>query len=131
MAVVGFTASCNTSGAASGTIASGGTFHLILLGAVTPGILLTTNTLKMACAGMSTITTSGNVIGTITSPKCGVSSKTLTLSFTATGSTQNHLTYTGTKYDLSSSTSTELVTSALVGNTSNTQANAGIINCTG
>jgi hypothetical protein len=129
-AVFGFTASCNTSGAASGTMASSGTFHLITISSGVSGVLLTTSPTTIICAGSSNIRITGNVIGTITSPKCGESSKVVTLSFTATGSTQNHLSYTGTKYDLFSSTGTELVTSALVGSATNTQSTAGKLNCT-
>jgi len=133
-AVFGFTASCKSEGAATaGTIASGGTFHLITISSGVPGVLLTTNETKITCAGIRTITTSGNVIGTITSPKCGESGKTLELSFTATGSTQNHLSYTATQYDLVSKTgSGENRTSALVstGGVTNTQSAAGKLNCT-
>jgi hypothetical protein len=132
-AVFGITASCKSEGAAvAGTIASGGTFHLITINAL-PGIVLTTNTTKITCAGISTITTSGNVVGTITSPKCGESSKTVTLSFTATGTTQNHMTYTEKTYDLVAQTgSGSPVTAALVssGGVTNTQTNAGKLNCT-
>jgi hypothetical protein len=131
--VFGFTASCNTSGAASGTITSSGAFHLITISSGVPGVLLTTTPTTIICAGISNIAVTGNVIGTITSPKCGESSKVLTLSFTATGTVQNHLTYTGTKYDLLSKTgSGENKTSSLVstGGVTNTQANSGKLNCT-
>jgi hypothetical protein len=131
--VFGFTASCNTSGAASGTITSSGAFHLITISSGVPGVLLTTTPTTIICAGISNIAVTGNVIGTITSPKCGESSKVLTLSFTATGTVQNHPTYTGTKYDLLSKTgSGENRTSALVstGGVTNTQTSAGKLNCT-
>jgi hypothetical protein len=131
--VFSITASCKSEGAATaGTIASGGTYHLIQVGSTSvPGVLLTTNLTKITCAGISTITTTGNVIGTITSPKCGGSSKTITLSFTATSVTQNHLTWTGGTFDLTSQTGSGAVqTSALVGSVTNTQANPGKLNCT-
>jgi hypothetical protein len=132
--VFGFTASCKSEGnVTSGTISTGGFFHLITVSSGVPGVLLTTFPTKIVCAGISVITVSGNVIGTITSPKCGESSKARSLSFTATGTVQNHLSYTGTKYDLTAQTgSGELRTSALVstGSVTNTQSSAGKLNCT-
>lgn len=131
-AVFGFTATCKSEGAATaGTIATGGTFHLITISSGVPGVLLTTNPTVLVCSGISTMTRTGSVIGTITSPKCGESSKILTLSFAATVSTQNHLTYTGVKYDLSVKTGTgEEKTIGLVETTTNTQSNVGKLNCT-
>jgi hypothetical protein len=131
MAVFGITASCNTSGGASGTMTSSGTFHLITISAGVPGFLLTTNATTLICAGLSAITWSGSLIGTIVSPKCGESSKVVTLSFTAAENTQNHLSYTGTKIDLSAQTGAgEQRTAALIGTATNTQTNAGKLNCT-
>jgi hypothetical protein len=131
-AVFGFTASCKSEGAAtSGTIATGGTFHLITISSGVPGVLLTTNPVKIVCAGISTITTSGNVIGTITSPACGSSSKEVKLSFGVKEGVQNHLSYTGKIYDLTAQTgSSTPVTAALVGNATNTTTNASKLNCT-
>jgi hypothetical protein len=138
--VVGFTASCKSEGAAvGGTIASHGTFHLITWNETTggidptkPAVLLTTTTTKIVCAGISTIIVHGDVIGTITSPACGGSSKTMTLSFQATGTTQTHELYTGKAYDLIATTGEggAARTAALVGNATNTQTNAGKLNCT-
>jgi hypothetical protein len=129
--VFGITASCKSEGAASGTIATSGTFHLITVSSGVPGVLGTGNTTKIICAGISTITASGNGIATIVSPKCGESSKTMTLSGTATVSTQNHLSYTGVTYDTVARTAEgEDRTSAGVGTETNTQANAGKLNCT-
>jgi len=130
--VFGFTASCKSEGAATaGTIASSGTFHLITISSGVPGVLGTGTTTKVTCAGISTITASGNGIATITSPKCGETSKTLTLSATATGSTQNHLSYTGVNYDTVAQTgSGENKTSAGIGTETNTQSNPGKLNCT-
>jgi len=128
----GFTTTCKSEGAATaGTIATGGTFHMITITSGAPAVLLTTNSTVLVCAGISTMTRTGSVIGTIISPKCGESSKTLTISFTGTESTQSHLTYTGSKFDLSVKTGTgEEKTIALVETTTNIQANAGKLNCT-
>jgi hypothetical protein len=131
MAIFGITASCNSSGGASGTIASGGTFHLITISTGVPGLLLTTSATTLVCAGLSAITRSGSLIGTIISPKCGESSKTLMLSFTATESTQTHLSYTGANYDLVTRTgSGGDITTAWTADTTITQSNAGKLNCT-
>jgi hypothetical protein len=131
-AVFGFTASCKSEGeATAGTVHISATWHSIKYLGIFPGTLWTLSVTKIVCAGISTITISGNVIGTITSPKCGESSKTVTESFTATGSTQNHLSYTGANYDLVAKTSDEVAhTAAWVGVISNTQASAGKLNCT-
>jgi hypothetical protein len=139
-AVFGFTASCKSEGAAvAGTIATSGTYHLITWNETTgvidptkPAVLLTTNTVKIVCAGISTIVTHGDVIGTITSPACGGSSKELKLSFQATGTTQTHELYTGKAYDLIATTGEggAARTAALVGNATNTQSTAGKLNCT-
>ena len=105
----GGTMPCHTKGAPlNNTIATGGTFHLITwkntAGTAFPAALVTTNTTEFTCElpGVFTffVHVTGNLIGTITSPACGASSKEMKLSFSATGSTQNHLEYTGTKYDL-------------------------------
>jgi hypothetical protein len=132
-AVFGITASCKSEGSATaGTIASHGTFHLIQVGSTSvPGILLTTSTTEIVCAGISKITTHGSVIGTITSPKCGESSKTMKLSFSATSTTQNHEVYTGVNYDLTATTSDGVPrTAALVGEVTNTRSTLGKLNCT-
>jgi hypothetical protein len=129
--IFGITTPCKSEGAAAGTIVSGGTFHLITISTGVPGFLLTTDPTVLVCGGISTSTRTGSLIGTITAPKCGESSKTLSLSFTATESTQNHPTYTGTNYDLVSKTAEgENKTIAWVTNTSLTRANAGKLNCT-
>jgi hypothetical protein len=132
-AVFGFTASCKSETAATaGTIASTGTYHLITVEPGNqPAILVTTEPTVIVCAGISKVTVTGNVIGTITSPKCGEASKTLSVSFSATGTTQNHLLFTGGKYDLLSKTGTEAEkTAALVGSATNTTANAQTLTCT-
>lgn len=110
----------------SNTITTSGTFHLITISAAVPGMLVTTKEFTIECVNFSTIHVTGNVIATITSPKCGESSKTLGLSFTATSTTQNHLTYTGIKYDLQARTGAgEEKTAALVSNTTHTQPSQG------
>ncbi len=135
--VVLFTFPCHTVGApANNTIVTKGTFHLITwknaTGTAFPAILLTAVTTTIECTGLgSTITVTGSVIGTITSPKCGKESKEVSLSFTATGTTQNHLEYTGVKYDLQSTTGTQAEkTAALEGTATNTSENAQTLTCT-
>jgi hypothetical protein len=136
--VFGITAKCHSEGSAlDNTVVTKGTFHLITwkntAGASVPAMLLTTETIKVTCSGISSITFSGSVIGTITSPKCGESSKILTVSFTATGATQNHMGYTGVNYDLKAYTGTETgnqKTVALIGNATATFINAQKLNCT-
>jgi len=130
--VFGFTAACKSEGSAvSNTIASKGTYHLITIEPEVPGILVTTDPTVIVCAGISKVTVTGSVIGTITSPKCGQSSQTLGVSFTATGTTQTHVTYTGVKYDLQSRTGSEAEkTAALVGTATNTTAKAQTLTCT-
>jgi hypothetical protein len=133
-AVFGLTASCKSEGnETAGTITTSGTFHLIRLSTTTaePAILLTTETTKIVCAGISTITTHDNVIGRIISPECGKSSKTLTVLFAASGSTQSQLTWTGKNYDLIATTNDGVIhTAALVGEATNTQSTAGTLDCT-
>jgi hypothetical protein len=131
--VFGITAACKSEGSAvSNQISNKGTYHIItdkVSGAV--ATLFTTEKTVVVCAGISKITVTGSVIGTITSPKCGESSKTVTISYAATESTQNHLTYTGVKYDLLAKTGEgENKTSAIVGTATNTQANAAKLVCT-
>jgi hypothetical protein len=131
-AVFGITASCKSEGAeTAGTIKSSGAFHLITLPGNKPGVVLTTETTKIVCAGISTITTSGNVVGTVISPECGQESKTVTLLFSATATTQNHMTYTEKIYDLTAQTGAgSPVTAALVGEATNTQTNKAKLVCT-
>ena len=126
----GIKANCNTSGAASGTILSSGAFHIITV-SNKPGILVTPATTTIICAGFSNTTVAGNIIGTITSPACGASSTTLVTAFSATGSTQNHLEYTGVKYDLTAQTgSGSKVTSGLTSTATLTSPTAGTLECT-
>jgi hypothetical protein len=105
---LGIKGNCNTAGDATGTITTSGTFHLITTNTGKPGILLTPATSTVLCVGFSRTEFTGNgIIGTITSPACGASSKELKLSFEAEGSTQKHIEYTGVKYDLSGDTEKE------------------------
>jgi hypothetical protein len=101
--VFGFTVKCHTAGSPlDNTIASSGTFHLItyvngttsvpaMLGTLTPTTIL--------CAGISEIEATGSIISTITSPKCGETSKTATGKASSTGGVQNEKTYTGVNYN--------------------------------
>jgi hypothetical protein len=131
----GIKANCNTKGAAAGTIASGGTFHLITFvnskAEKKPAILLTANSTTLICAGFSNTIVTGNVIGTITSPACGGKNKTLAVVFVTNGATQEHLEYTGVKYDLSAETeTTSEVTAGLTASTTLTSGTEGTLECT-
>jgi hypothetical protein len=102
--VFGFTAKCRTTGSAlDNTIKNSGTFHLITT-TDGPAILVTPATTTIVCAGISNTIVHGNIIGTITSPKCGAESKSMTTSFGASGTTQNHTLYTGVTYNLTATT---------------------------
>ncbi len=127
-----FTIPCHSTGApANNTIVSSGTFHLITTSTGAPGVLGTAAETTIECSGISTMKVTGSVIGTITSPKCGKSSTSASVSFTATGTTQDHLTYTGVNYDLQSRTGTaEEKTAAVVGTATGTTVNAQTLNCT-
>jgi hypothetical protein len=138
---LGIKGNCNTSGAASGTIADKGTFHLITFvnskSEKKPAILVTPETATLICAGFSRIDVTGNgIIGTITSPKCGESSTTMTVVFEAEGSTQKHLEYTGVKYDLQAHTEnaageiSSTATAGLAGTVTLNSATSGTLDCT-
>jgi hypothetical protein len=135
---LGIKGNCNTSGAASGTISASGTFHLITTSTKKPGILVTPITTTIICIGFSRVEVTGNgVIGTITSPACGASSKTMGVSFKQAGGTQEDLEYTGVKYDLSAHTenSSGVTTGAtgtagLEGTATLESATAGTLECT-
>ncbi|HST68381.1 MAG TPA: hypothetical protein VLI94_01840 [Solirubrobacterales bacterium] len=82
-------------------------FHLITTPTGNPAILITSNIGHFAsftCGGIGIgVTVNGNgIIGTITAPACGGTSTTATLSFTQAGGIQNHKTYTGVSYNLTS-----------------------------
>jgi hypothetical protein len=99
----GIKANCNTSGAASGTIASSGTFHLITVNSK-PGALATPVSTTVVCSGFSNTTVAGNFIATVTSPACGASSKSLGVVAKSSGATQEHKSYTGVNYNLTAQT---------------------------
>jgi hypothetical protein len=131
--IFGFTAKCRTTGSAlDNTILSSGTFHVIMVNEGSkPAILVTPVATTVVCAGISTIAVEGNIIGTITSPSCGVESKTLTVAFSATGSTQNHIEFTGVNYDLTAQTSGgSKLTAGLTSTATLNSATAGKVNCT-
>jgi hypothetical protein len=100
--VFGITVKCRSEGSPlDNTIASSGTFHLITyVNATTsvPAMLGTSTLTKVQCAGISNIEVSGSLISTITSPKCGESSKTATGKASTTSGVQNQKTYTGVQY---------------------------------
>jgi hypothetical protein len=100
---LGIKGSCNTAGAASGTISSSGSFHVITVNNK-PGILVTPVNTTLICIGFSRVEVSGNIIGTITSPACGAKSKTLVTKFNSSGSTQEDRSYTGVNYELKAQT---------------------------
>jgi len=103
--VLGFTVKCRTTGSAlDNTVTTEGVIHLITVATgPKPGVLVTANTTTLECAGTQIIV-HGDVIGTITSPECGKSSKELKMSFESTGSSQNDKEYTHKLYDLTSTT---------------------------
>jgi hypothetical protein len=132
----GIKVNCNTVGAASGVIKSSGAFHIITTNNK-PAILVTPVPTAIICPGFSISEVGGNIIGTITSPACGASSKTLVTAFSATGSTQNHMEYTGIKYDLTSQTANSSgvtsgspVTAGLTSTATLTTPTAGTLECT-
>jgi len=105
---------CHSSGQANGVITTAESeFHNIYLtdAKTTPGVLVTPPSsgvfATIVCAGFSVIQVKGNgVIGHLESPKCGASSTSGILNFTATGSAQTYKqsTATGTSYNLTSTT---------------------------
>ena len=130
--VFGLTAKCHTTGsAADNTITAKGTYHLITLGS-SPAMLITTEPVVEICAGIAGMTVQGNVIGTITSPTCGVESKTMKIALSATGSTQSDMEYTGVKYDLTATTgeSGTAKTAGLTATVTVELASAGKLECT-
>jgi hypothetical protein len=83
------------------------TGHLITIVKGDPtkvGVLLTNIHTTFKCAfGLITKTVTGNIIGTITNPQCGVAATHHTISFTQTqNGHQTHKTWTGGTFDLDS-----------------------------
>jgi hypothetical protein len=131
--VFGFTAKCRTSGSAlDNTIKTGGTFHFITT-TDGPAILVTVDTVTIVCAGISNTIVHDAVIGTITSPACNSApSKTMTINFAGTGTTQHHEVYTGVNYDLTATTGEGGASKTAALNTlAHTESlTAGTLNCT-
>jgi hypothetical protein len=99
------------SGATSGVIETTAlTYHLLTLTNKAPGILVTPNESTkvighFSCSFLSFTWEGNGLLGTITSPECGKSSTSATMSFKATGlGVQQHTTVEGTetKYQLTS-----------------------------
>jgi hypothetical protein len=139
--VFGLTAKCRTSGSAlDNTIKTAGTFHLITIKTGVPGILVTTETVTIICAGISNTIVHGTVIGTITdsgkSVTCSRESTELTTSFAPTAGseyTQEHETYTGVStYDLTATTGEggAAKTAALKSHATVKSETKGKLNCT-
>jgi hypothetical protein len=102
----GFTVKCHTAGAPNppnNTIATSGTFHLITT-SDGPAMLVTLSTVTEVCAGISNTILHGDLIGTITSPACGVASNTMTINFAGSNNIQAHDVYTGTTHALTATT---------------------------
>jgi hypothetical protein len=113
------------------------TFHLIMLGTNKEGILITPNAATgvfyhTRCLGIEKTMTGSGLIGTITSPGCGVASKTATVSFRkSSNGHQEHKLYTGVTYDLHTNSSGNPTASIdIPGNVTLTFANARKTECT-
>lgn len=105
---------CTSGADAAGTVTFANLpFHIIRLSATTAGILITPpaaaseptsgNRLLSAyvCFGVPVEVFGNGVIGTISSPECGKSSATATLTFESSSpGTQQHSSHTGVNYDL-------------------------------
>jgi len=138
--VLGITLPCHSTGApVENTIASKGVYHLITVDHETPGgvidhnpaILVTPVATKVECKNTQPINVAGNVIGTITSPACGVASNNMTIKFSASGATQEHKLYTGVNYNLTSQTGTGTIKEASqVSESTTSSATAGTLDCT-
>jgi hypothetical protein len=97
--------------------------------------MVTTETVEIICAGISNTIVHGDVIGTITAPKCGESSKLMTVNFAA-GATpyqQAHPEYTGVPHVLTATTASKPnvpIPAALDTLTHVESTTAGKLNCT-
>lgn len=110
----GFPVACNSVGQPSGTTTAHiPVAHLVYVtdAKTTPGLLMTPPTsgvfTTLICGGFASIEVKGNgVVGEIIAPKCGSIAKTATVSFAATGASQNlkQVTATGTEYSLTATT---------------------------
>ena len=108
--------SCNSAGQPAGTVKTTVLpIHNAMIATSKPGMLVTPNSVtnipttgmghyfSKSCAGglVNSVVSGNGLLGTITAPACGGSSKTLTLVFEqASAGVQKHLMYTGTTYDL-------------------------------
>jgi hypothetical protein len=129
--VLSLTFKCKSTGSlVANTIASSGVFHLITINSK-PGILVTPVPTKIECENTPAINVAGNVIGTITSPACGVASNNMTINFKASGPTQEHKTYTEQTYNLTSQTGTGTIKEASeVAESTTSSATQGTLDCT-
>jgi hypothetical protein len=129
--VFGLTAKCRTSGSpADNTIKTSGTFHMITT-TNSAALMVTTETVEIICAGISNTTVHGDVIGTITSPACGVSSSTMTISFAAPSNLQEHDIYTGVTHALTTTTPDHVIHTAGLNTLTHTESpTAGALDCT-
>jgi hypothetical protein len=110
--VFGLTSKCRTAGSVKdNTVITSGTFHVIAYEHYTfkietkPAVLLTLAATTITCSGISSMSFSGDVIGTITSPACGTESTQLSVKFSAFGATQEDQLYTGFTHVLHAGTS--------------------------
>src|SRR4051794_32983245 len=107
--ILGVTLHCRTTTEGTGVIKTSNVFHLITIDTISkPGILMTPPFSTVICGeGFSErkLQVDGNgAIGTVTSPACGGSSSSMTISFSAPGASQEHKLYTGTSYQTSTTT---------------------------
>jgi hypothetical protein len=107
--ILGVSLHCRTSTEATGVIKVANVFHLITISTIAkPGILVTPPFPTIICGeGFSErkIQVGGTgVIGTVTSPACGASSASGSVSYTSSGGSQEHKLFTGTTYDLTNTT---------------------------
>jgi hypothetical protein len=99
---------CHSTGQPAGTITTNAMVtHLIYIdpNKTTPGVLLTSANVTFTCPGVFPITktVTGNIIGHITNPECGVARTNHTTTFSKTGAGQQtfkQVTTTGTIFDL-------------------------------
>jgi hypothetical protein len=129
--VFGFTAKCHTAASPlDNTIKTSGTSHLITT-SDGPALMVTTEPVEIICAGISNTTVHGDVIGTITSPKCGESSKLMTINFAASNNVQAHDVYTGVTHALTATTSDGVPHTAGLNTLTHVESTtAGTLNCT-
>lgn len=112
-------------------------FELIMYATNKPAILLTPNAVSGGFAHFTCIAPSikvtwqgSGLIGTITKPKCGEKSTTMTINFERSGGTQSHMLYTGTNYDLTFKVLANEATGAFSGETTINFPAARTLECT-